>query len=295
MHVLSPDQLLVVLRQRATEFPGLVQPRAAQGHKGTYGTVVVVGGSEGMTGAAVLAGRSALKSGCGKVFIGFAQNTLPLAMVGQAPELMLTTAAEALQKTSVGAWVVGCGLGLRQQAPLWLQKAMALTEDAPLLLDADALTLLALHPQPLPRGERVVLTPHPAEAGRLLQTSAADIQADREGAAKALAAQYQAWIVLKGHRTLVASPQGALWLNDSGNVGLATAGSGDVLSGLIGGLLAQGLSMSEAVRAGVWLHGAAADYLVSQGVGPIGLTASELIDAARWLRNDAVAACQSRT
>ncbi|MGO3858610.1 MAG: NAD(P)H-hydrate dehydratase [Neisseriaceae bacterium] len=273
------------LRRQSQAFPCLTQPRCVEGHKGSFGTVAVLGGSEGMTGAAILAGRAALKSGCGKVYIGFAQASLPLAVVDQVPELMLKSAADALLLSEVSAWVVGCGLGLGHQAPMLLHKVIHNPSLSPVVLDADALTLLAQQPHRLAAGATTVLTPHPGEAGRLLGQTTAAIQSDRAGAARALAQIYGAWVVLKGHESIVASPEGELWVNDSGNVGLATAGSGDVLSGLIGGLLAQGCPMSEAVRAGVWLHGAAADYLVSSGIGPIGLTASELIDAARWVRN----------
>lgn len=288
MNALQADQFWCERQQQIAVFPELTKNRVVDGHKGTFGTVVVLGGCEGMTGAAVLAARAALKSGCGKVYVGFAQANLPLPFIDCAPELMLKTASDALQLGDVSAWVVGCGLGLHHQAPMLLHKIINQVETTPTVLDADALTLLAQQPQRLANGAHTVLTPHPAEAGRLLQASTAEVQADRAGAAQAIANQYGAWVVLKGHGSLIASPTGELWQNDSGNVGLATAGSGDVLSGMIGSMLAQGLPMDQAVRSGVWLHGTAADYLTQTGTGPIGLTASELIDAARWVRNKLV-------
>lgn len=154
------------------------------------------------------------------------------------------------------------------------------------MLDADGLNAVASGEIATTwgRGE-IVLTPHPAEAARLLHTDTHYIQDDRSAAAMALAKKYKAWVVLKGAGTIVCAPDLSWQVNTTGNVGLATAGSGDVLSGILVSLLAQGLPMQTAVLAGVWLHGAAADRLVQQGVGPIGLTAGELADAARNIRN----------
>ncbi|WP_413491658.1 NAD(P)H-hydrate dehydratase [Morganella psychrotolerans] len=263
--------------------PALKTPRAADSHKGTFGTLAITGGAQGMSGAIILAGCAALKSGCGKVILRFNQPQLPQAFIENAPELMLRTAGDPMDSLPVTAMVTGPGLGLNAQSYQLAQDAFLVT-DKPLLLDADALTILAGLPGTTLHGN-CVITPHPQEAARLLHTTVTDIQSDRATAAQTLASQYRCWVVLKGHRSLVASPDGALWCNYSGNSGLATAGSGDVLSGIIGSLLAQKLPVQEAVCGGVWLHGAAADECVAAGMGPVGLTAHEIIDYVRLIRN----------
>lgn len=268
--------------------PALFAPRGRDTHKGSFGTVGVVGGGPGMTGAALLAARAALKTGAGKVLVGFAQETAPLACDPLQPELMLRDARSLLEADwGVTAWVAGCGIGTDALAANALSELFVLRREAPLVLDADGLNLLATGDiRPNWGAGPVVLTPHPAEAGRLLGVSAAQIQADRPNAARQLAQRYNGWIVLKGAGTVVCSPAGDIRINTSGNPGLATAGTGDVLAGMLGSLLAQKLPVDQAVAGAVWLHGAAADALVAQGIGPIGLTAGELADAARALRNE---------
>ncbi len=272
-------------------FPSLCQARLADSHKGSHGTVAVIGGASGMSGAVVLAASAALKAGAGKVWAGFNQDGLPLPWLPDQPEIMLDTAQNLLRRTDISAWVLGCGLGLSAAAQGCLKHLWQREDDKPLLIDADALTLLAqadavAYP---PTGRLNILTPHPAEAARLLHTDTARIQADRTHSVQTLAARYQAWVVLKGHHSLVAAPEGAVcWCNPSGNPGLATAGSGDVLSGLIGALLAQQLPVYEAVAGGVWLHGLAAEQLAAAGIGPIGLTAQEIAPMVRHIRNQLV-------
>lgn len=263
--------------------PALKIPRAADSHKGTFGTLSITGGAQGMSGAIILAGCAALKSGCGKVILRFNQPQLPLPFIENAPELMLRTASDPMGVPPVTAMVTGPGLGLNAQSYQLAQDAFLVT-DKPLLLDADALTILTGLPGTTLH-DNCVITPHPQEAARLLHTTVTDIQSDRATAVQALASQYRCWVVLKGHHSLVASPDGALWCNYSGNSGLATAGSGDVLSGIIGSLLAQKLPVQDAVCGGVWLHGAAADECVAAGMGPVGLTAHEIIDYVRLIRN----------
>ncbi|MGS1007844.1 NAD(P)H-hydrate dehydratase [Achromobacter anxifer] len=267
--------------------PALFAPRGQDTHKGSFGTVGVVGGGPGMTGAALLAARAALKTGAGKVLVGFAQDAAPLACDPLQPELMLRDARSLLEEDwGVTAWVAGCGIGTGALAANALSELFVLRRGSPLVLDADGLNLLARGDIQPNWGEGpVVLTPHPAEAGRLLGMATAEVQADRPGAAWKLAQRYRAWVVLKGAGTMVCAPDGGLRVNTSGNPGLATAGTGDVLAGMLGSLIAQKLPLDQAVAGAVWLHGAAADALVAQGVGPIGLTAGELADAARALRN----------
>ncbi len=265
----------------------LFAPRGQDTHKGSFGTVGVVGGGPGMTGAALLAARAALKTGAGKVLVGFVQESSPLPCDPLQPELMLRDFRSLLEEDwGVTTWIAGCGIGTGALAANALSELFVLRREAPLVLDADGLNLLA-------RGDinpnwgagPVILTPHPAEAARLLGTSTDQIQRDRPVAARRLAERFRSWIVLKGAGTVVCAPDGALRINTTGNPGLATAGTGDVLAGMLGSLIAQKLPLDQAVPGAVWLHGAAADALVDQGIGPIGLTAGELADAARRLRN----------
>ncbi|WP_086077104.1 NAD(P)H-hydrate dehydratase [Bordetella genomosp. 13] len=270
--------------------PALFAPRAPESHKGTYGTLAVLGGGPGMAGAALLAARAALRTGAGKVLIGFAQDAAPMPCDPVQPELMLRDAHGLLADASVGitTWVAGCGLGTAALAHRLLARLFAQRGDVPMVLDADALNLLA-HGQVQPEWgpAPVVLTPHPAEAARLLDCPTAQVQADRPAAARALADRYGAWAVLKGAGTVVCAPDGPCLVNATGNPGLATAGTGDVLAGIVGSLIAQGIPLDQAVPGAVWLHGAAADALAAAGIGPIGMTAGELADAARRIRNAA--------
>ncbi len=266
-------------------FPALCRARAADSHKGTYGAVAVIGGAPGMTGAALLAGRAALYQGAGKVYIGFAQS-VPLPIDVQQPELMLGQADELLQRPGMTAYVAGVGMGLDQAALALLQRVFKASAAMPLVLDADGLTLLARGQiKPGQRQGPLVMTPHPLEAARLLGWTAEQVQQARPRAAVEISKKYGAWTVLKGHKTVIATPTGDTQTNPTGNPGLASGGTGDVLAGMIGACLAQGLPVAQAVPGAVWLHGAAADQLAAEGTGPIGMTASEVLLAARHLRN----------
>lgn len=270
-------------------FPGLLQERGLESHKGSFGTVGIIGGCQGMSGAIVLAGTAALINGCGKLWLGFCQDHAPLPYIPERPELMLSSAERLLQRNDISHWAVGCGMGQSEAAYSILSTLLQKTADTPLLLDADALNLLSQHPELADyltaRLLPAVITPHPAEAARLLDCSTEEVMADRQEAALELSEKYFCRVVLKGHQSLIAAPDEDLLINQSGNPGLATAGSGDVLSGMIISLLAQGLAPDEAVAGGVWLHGAAADLLVLNQVGPIGLCSGEIAEAARYLRN----------
>lgn len=250
--------------QTALRFPHVFKARAEDSHKGTFGTLAVVGGSAGMRGAPVLAASAAMYLGCGKVWAGFNQDALPFAVIAGFPEIMLDTADGLTKRQGINAWMVGCGLGTDKAAVGTLAGILAEHTDKPVLLDADALNILSTDAETrnLARGcKNLILTPHPAEAARLLGTTVAQVQADRTAAVRKIRAIFGATVVLKGHKTLVASPDTEIYVNESGNAGLATAGSGDVLGGIIGSLLAQGVPVFEAACAGVWLHGAAADVI----------------------------------
>jgi hydroxyethylthiazole kinase-like uncharacterized protein yjeF len=228
-----------------------------------------------------------MRTGAGKVWLGFLMADPPK-IDASMPELMLRHAGPVLD-ANPDALVVGPGLGQSDAARSLLQRALAWP--IPIALDADALNLIARDPTLLAatrsRSAPTLATPHPGEAARVLATSVENVQSDRMGAARELAQRLAANVVLKGAGSVLAHPDGTWDINASGGPALATAGSGDVLSGLLGALLAQGLPAKTALRYAVCLHGATADALVAQGIGPLGLTASELPDAARALLNRA--------
>lgn len=268
-----------------THFPQLCQKRPVNSHKGTFGTVAIIGGNTGMSGAVILAARAALKLGAGKVKIGFAQDSLPLPVLESQPEIMLYTATDLLEHTDIDAWAIGCGLGGNEHALSIMQTSKSVLATQAVIWDADALNLISQHPNLQDALQtHHIITPHPAEAARLLNITTASIQDNRLSSVQQLQQKLGCVCVLKGHQSLVQSAQ-SCYRNDSGNPGLASAGSGDVLSGIIASLLAQGFEATDAACAGVWLHGAASEVLALQNIGPIGMVASELMDAARLLRN----------
>jgi hydroxyethylthiazole kinase-like uncharacterized protein yjeF len=257
-------------------------------HKGSFGNVAVLGGAAGMAGAAILAARSALFCGAGRVYIAFL-DAAP-AFDSAQPELMCRQGHDF--DVDAATLVAGPGMGCGDAARRLL--ARAINSGSALLIDADGLNLLAsdraLQAMLAQRSqaaivEATILTPHPLEAARLLGIPASTVQSDRVACACKLALRYGAIVVLKGSGSVIASPEGRVVINTTGNAALATAGTGDVLSGLCGALLAQGWPAWEAALAAVWLHGKAADDLVAAGVGPIGLTAGELVAAIRLAFN----------
>lgn len=267
------------------DFAACLRSRILNSHKGSFGSLGVIGGSAGMTGAAFLAARAALHLGAGKVLIGFIDAAAP-SFDPVHPELMLRTVSEVLDMPLTAA-VVGPGLGQDEAAKRALTRAIALP--CPILLDADALNLLAgdstLRSAIVRRGGATLMTPHPLEAARLLGSNTPQVQEDRIASAARLANLYKAIVVLKGAGSVIASPRGRWWINATGNPGMASGGMGDVLSGLAGALLAQGFPAEASLQCAVHLHGLAADEMVAAGDGPAGLTAGETIPAARRLYN----------
>ncbi|AUN95062.1 NAD(P)H-hydrate dehydratase [Pseudazoarcus pumilus] len=282
----DPEALLPAegQRLRPSMFREHLVPRPFNTHKGSFGDAGIIGGANGMNGAALLAGRAALKLGAGRIFVGMMDRDAPAVDLMQ-PELMLRAPAVVLD--AAGVLALGPGLGLADEARRMMERALPL--DIPLILDADALNLIAedhrLEQICAGRRAATILTPHPAEAGRLLGSDAASVQADRLGAAAGLARRFNALIALKGCGTVVAAPDERWWINCTGHPGMATAGMGDVLTGLVTALIAQHWPLESALIAAVHLHGAAADRLAREGVGPIGLTSGEVIDAARAVFN----------
>ncbi len=244
--------------------PPVDAPRAHASHKGSFGDVVVLGGASGMTGAALLAGSAALHGGAGRVFVGLLDgNTDTHTLVASQPELMLRAPGTLdLAHSADSAVVCGCGGGEAVQALL----PRVLAESARLVLDADALNALAADPllqdglrQRATHQRATVLTPHPLEAARLLGCSTVQVQADRFHAAQALAERFSCTVVLKGSGSVIATPGQPPVVNPTGNARLATAGTGDVLAGMLGALLAQGLPAPQAAQQAVWRHGQLAD------------------------------------
>ena len=270
-----------ITRKQVASF---LKPRPKDSHKGLFGTVTVIGGGTGMVGAALLAGRAALKMGAGCVHVGMLADNAPVVDVTQ-PELMLHTAADALKSTKPNVLVVGCGLGKSLPAQKLLYDA--LLPDVALVLDADALNIIAMRPDLRgmlhTRKAPTVFTPHPGEAAHLLACSTEEVQKDRAAAVRELARRLGGSVVLKGAGSLCVTSDGKLHINHTGNPGMSSAGMGDVLSGIIASLIAQGLSVDEALLLGVHLHGAAGDELAHQQA-TIGMSATEVIEWARWLK-----------
>ncbi|MEB0139868.1 MULTISPECIES: NAD(P)H-hydrate dehydratase [unclassified Undibacterium] len=266
--------------------------RRHNSHKGSYGDVLIIGGSVGMVGAAILAARAALYGGAGRVMLGLPEGGISYDLA--YPEIMCRDLRSHVFGREIV--VIGPGLGQTPAAADWLTRA--LESDCRLVIDADALNLLAtqapLQARLRARRSATVLTPHPLEAARLLQCNAAAIQGARLPSAAKLAADWHCTVVLKGTGSIIASPNTQLAINTTGNPGLASGGSGDVLAGLVGALLAQGMDGDAAARLAVWLHGAAADQLVADGDGPIGLHAGELASAIRRQLNLLVSATLNR-
>jgi ADP-dependent NAD(P)H-hydrate dehydratase / NAD(P)H-hydrate epimerase len=269
--------------------PTRIPLRAPDSHKGTYGHLLVIGGSRGKIGAVAIAARAAFRSGAGLVTVAGASRDLghvlavtPEVMTAALPERgeepLATKAPRAIEALLAGksAVVVGPGLGTGEGAERVLRTVLA--ADLPVVVDADGLNLLAADVGSLrERDAPTVLTPHPGEMARLVGRSTEDVQVDRLALARVLAAESRTVVVLKGSRTIVASPHGDVAINPSGNPGMATGGMGDALAGILGSLLAQGLPPFDAAAAAVHWHGLAGDR-VARRHGEAGILASDVIE-----------------
>jgi ADP-dependent NAD(P)H-hydrate dehydratase / NAD(P)H-hydrate epimerase len=265
----------------------LIEPRTADSHKGDFGRVTVVAGSVGKAGAAFLAGMGALRSGAGLVTVATPAACLPI-VAPMAPELMTEPLADEAGGVAASAIdrlmelaqdVIACGPGLgRTRAASDFVRALIDRATVPLVLDADALTLLADEPDRLVgKDDRdVIITPHPGEMARLAGSSIDEVQANRLEVAADFAAAHRVYVVLKGHRTVIATPTGRIFINPTGNPGMATAGTGDVLTGMVAAWLAQLLDAEAACRIAVFLHGAAGD-LAEAAHGQAAMTATDLL------------------
>lgn len=267
----------------------MLPKRRSESHKGTYGRVLLIAGSHGMAGAAYLAGLSAYRSGCGLVEI-FTHEDNRVILQELLPEAVMTTyqneTADSLSDKlnhSLGkadAIAIGCGIGLDETASLLLSQTCRYisVSEIPCVIDADAITLLSRRADLMAclAGRKAVVTPHPKEMATLIHTSIDEVQEDREQTVERFVHAAQISCLLKGYRTLVGSPDHELYMNLSGNDGMATGGSGDVLTGLIAGLAAQGEDICEAAVLGAYVHGAAGDYAAGQ-MGRHSLLARDVI------------------
>jgi NAD(P)H-hydrate epimerase len=282
----------------------LLPAREAGGHKGDYGHALIVAGSPGKAGAAILAARAAVRAGAGLVTAAVPEPLLATVDLGSVESMtlglpagpngqLLTAAVDRLLGFAAGKQAMALGPGLGQEEDT-AETIRRLTHEVelPLVLDADGLNAFAGRAGEIRqrRGRETVLTPHPGEMGRLLGISTAEVQADRIAAVRRAARETGAVVVLKGHLSLIAIPAGEtagegeegdgepeVYVNPTGNPGMATGGTGDVLTGLLAGLLAQGLGAAEAAPLGVYLHGLAGD-LVAERAGGRGLAAGDLVD-----------------
>ena len=262
--------------------------RKRSSHKGDYGHLLVVAGSVGKTGAALMSAESALRCGAGLVTVASPESAIPM-MAPALAEVMW----EPLPETDTGAiaysaharieellkrrsaLALGPGLGLHEET-VRLVRNLIRSVGVPTVLDADGLNALHDRLEDIPAERHIALTPHPGEAGRLLGRSTAAVERDRLQAVRDLATGTKTHALLKGYRSLLADPEGNVGINLTGNAGMATAGSGDVLTGIIGGLLAQGVRVSDALAASVYLHGYAGDLAAAE-LGEASLVATDLI------------------
>lgn len=270
------------LRMDRADLAALLPRRSRAAHKGLFGHVLVMGGERGMVGAVRMAGEAAARVGAGLVTVATHAEHAPLLMIAR-PELMAhgITARADVESVLQRATVVAIGPGLGRASWGQMLWNRALESSLPLVVDADALNLLALDPV---RRDNWILTPHPGEAGRLLQCATAQVSADPFAAVMEIQRRFGGVAVLKGAGTLVCGPQGrTVTLIDAGNPGMASGGMGDVLTGVVAGLVAQGLSLIDAARCGACLHAAAADVAALEGER--GLLASDLMLPLRRLAN----------
>ena len=244
----------------------LFPPRDPESHKGSYGRLLAAVGSDGMPGAALLCGEAALRCGVGLLTVATPRSVYPIlaAALPEATYLPLEGDGSDAQplhaaQNAATAVVLGCGLGRSAEAEALVWELLT-CGTAPLILDADGINAVSLHIDRLKTVRRpLVLTPHPGEMARLTGLSGAEIQSRRGAVAQGFAEEYGVTLVLKGHGTLIAAPGAPLLHNPTGNPGMATGGSGDVLAGMIGSFLAQGMAPREAAVCGVYLHGLAGD------------------------------------
>lgn len=287
VHLLTPEVLHAHLGV------DLARRRSPEGHKGTYGHVLLAAGTLRMSGAGLLSARAALRAGCGLVTWALPQKLLPC-IIGSAPELMLAdvggnedgtwqagSVSELLRLSKErDVLAIGPGLGRFEADTEWLRNLWEET-DCPLVIDADALNILADtdYKSWASRRHPVILTPHPGEMARLASITTAEVQRDRISLAMGYAKEHGVTLVLKGAHTVIATPEGQAYVNTTGHPGMGTGGAGDVLTGIISSLLAQGLNEAQAAAFGVYLHGLAGERAARQRNNPAAIIAGDIIEA----------------
>jgi hydroxyethylthiazole kinase-like uncharacterized protein yjeF len=267
----------------------LLTPRRPDTHKGDYGHLLVIAGSVGKTGAAAMACEAALKMGAGLVTLAIPKS-LNAIMEVKLTEVMTEPLPETPKQTlslralsailhlceNKSAVIIGPGSGKFKETQSLIIKLIK-TLNLPIILDADGLTALATQPKTLPTTNRsLILTPHPGEMARLIQSTPREVQEDRIGISRNFSQSNRVHLILKGHRTLIATPQGEIFINPTGNPGMASGGTGDVLTGMIGGLISQGFGILPSLQMSIYLHGLAGDE-VAREKGDKSLVATDLI------------------
>src|SRR5579863_806641 len=290
----SPDEAIVSALKlnviTPPDFAALIGPRPADSNKGKYGHVLIIGGSVGKAGSVAMAGISALRAGAGLATVATAKSALPT-VAGFHPELMTdplpeteagTISADAISKIAElaqGKSVLAIGPGIsRFSETSGLVRELVTTGSMPIVLDADGLNAFEGKTEALKgTGRLLVITPHPGEMARLAGTSIADVQKDRLNVARNFAREHDLIVVLKGHRTLVVEPDGEAWVNTTGNPGMSTGGTGDILTGMVAAMIAQNPKTPlRAVCAAVYLHGLAGDVMLDR-VGEHSMVATDLL------------------
>jgi NAD(P)H-hydrate epimerase len=295
----SPDEAIVSVLNlnviTAHDFAPLIAPRSPESNKGLYGHVLVIGGAVGKSGSVAMAGMSALRAGAGLATVATAKSAVAT-VAGFHPELMTEPLAETdsgtislraldpIEALAKGKSVLAIGPGIsRVSETSTLVRALVQKSDLPVVLDADGLNAFEGKTSELSgRGRVLVITPHPGEMARLAGCSTADVQKDRLGVARKFAREHQLIVVLKGHRTLVVQPDGEAWVNTTGNPGMSTGGTGDILTGMVAAMIAQAMAAQHpknvllAVCAAVHLHGLAGDVMRDE-VGEHSMVATDLL------------------
>jgi NAD(P)H-hydrate epimerase len=269
---------------------GLISPRPADSHKGSFGHVLVIAGSIGKSGAGAMTSLAGLRTGAGLLTLATPESvqhivaekltevmTCPLAETGE--KTIASSAAEKILGLSEDKEVIAIGPGLTtHKDTAALVRRLIKDTEVPIIIDADALNALSDHTEILKeRRYPAILTPHPGEMGRLTGKSTAEVQKDRIGVSRGFATEYGVYLILKGAHTVIAEPSGEVYLSPTGNPGMATAGTGDALTGILAGLISQGIDVASAARLGVYLHGLAGD-IAAEEVGMIGMLAGDLIN-----------------
>ena len=286
---------------------GLIKKRAADSHKGTYGHLLVLAGSPGKSGAAVLCAEAALRAGSGLVTLGV-PNSISPAVEEKTTEVMSVSLKDSKDGTfhpdaheevlreldgKKTALAIGPGISTSKSAEKFLEKVITQCE-VPITLDADALNIISKTPDILKKTKvPAVITPHPGEMARLCGVRTKQVQDDRIGTSTRFSEKYGCYVVLKGARTVVTTPGGEVFINPTGNSAMATAGTGDVLTGIIGGLAAQGYDCLQSCLLGVFLHGHAADLLLEE-TGAAGFTASEISRKIPASRNSVISSTEEK-